>query len=326
LIALLLLALFGWQLRFGQMTLDRDPVARTVQPEAEPFSIRPLVYTMGILQVVTCILVMMWFSVLPVSHYGEITYFIQRIEAVILGRVPYRDFAFDYGPAMLALPVGIYRLSHAALSVEAAYAISLVIHYAIGFALVAYVVSQLNSRGRVFLLALIGLQWINPTMGLQYTPLRFTIALASLFAIRHLHRLTRDFPSRRLPLLALGGFLLPLVNFSISPEMGLALTVSLLAYFLWFLFGAERRLAVLALAVVAGVVVTALWFPRPYFDSMLSFGKGGANFPIFPTIHILGFLARRLGQWPLLRRAGVPPGPADPPGHGPLRSGPYLDQ
>jgi hypothetical protein len=101
-------------------------------------------------------------------------------------------------------------------------------------------------------------------------------------------------------LLALAGFLLPLLNFAISPEMGLALTVSLCVYFGWFAFEPERRLALLVVAVLAGVGVAAAVFPHPYFSSMLSFGKGGASFPIFPTIHILGFLAAAIWVFPRL--------------------------
>ena len=300
-IALMLLGLFLWQLFLGRLPMDRDLIFRTILPPEELESPRLLLYTMGFLQLVTCILVLGWYSILPLSHYGEITYFIQRIEAMVLGGRPYVDFAFDYGPAMLALPVGIYRAFGGAISVEAAYTATLIIHYTIGFALVAYVVSQLNARGRVMILALVGFQWINPTMGLNYTPLRFTIALASLFAVRHLYRVTRGWmPARAIALLGLVGFLLPLVNFSISPEMGLALTVSLAVYFAWFALGPERKQALLVVPVLAGVMAAAVLFPRPYFDSMLSFGTGGANFPLFPTIHIVAFLAAAIWVFPRL--------------------------
>jgi hypothetical protein len=302
LIALLLLSLFAWQYFFGEANLEEDPVVRTLreQGEGEPLQVRPLLATMGILQLVTTAVLLAWYAALPMTHYGEFTYFIQRVEASILGRVPYVDFAFDYGPAMLAIPVAIYRLFHGSISVEAAYAATLILHFIVGFALVTYVISQINARGRVIILAMVGFEWINITMGLQYTPLRFTVALASLFAIRHIHRLTSDNPRRRMVLLALAGFLTPLISFSISPEMGLALTISLCVYFAWFLFGPERRLAVLAASVLAGVGLAVMLFPRAYFDSILSFGKGGANFPIFPTMHILTFLAAAIWVFPRL--------------------------
>jgi hypothetical protein len=299
-IALLLVALFGWQWLRGSRPSDEDPVARAIFRDPEPFAIKPLLYTMGALQMVTCIVLLVWYSLLPVSHYGEITYFMQRIEAMILGQKPYIDFAYDYGPWLLAMPVDIYKLAHGALSVDNAYAISLLVQFVIGLALIAYVVGRINTRGRLVILFLIGGQWINFTMGLNYTPLRFTIAIASLFAIRDIYLATRDNPSRRLLLLGLGGFFFPLASFAISPEMGIALTIALLVYFSWFLLGPERRLSILVLAVAAGVAVTAFIFPSSYFASILSFGKGGANFPIFPTIHILLFLAAAIWIFPRL--------------------------
>ncbi len=123
---------------------------------------------MGILQVVTAVALMLWYSVLPLSHYGEITYFIQRVEAVVLGRAPYVDFAFDYGPAMLALPVGIYRLFHGAVSVEVAYTAALIIHFTLGFGLLAYVVSQINTRG-AFYSGHGRFPMDQPDIGLNYT-------------------------------------------------------------------------------------------------------------------------------------------------------------
>jgi len=300
-IALMLLALFAWKLFTRKPIPEDDAVANVVLQDPEPFAPQPLLYTMGMLQMVACGIVLVWFSILPMSHYGEITYFIQRLEAMLMGQKPYVDFAFDYGPFMLALPAAIYHLTGSAISVEGAYAAALMIHYAIGMGLLAYVVSQLQMRGRVFLLAVLGFQWLNPTMGLNYTPFRFTIALASLFAVRHIHRLTREVaPGRRMLLLGLAGFFLPLINFSVSPEMGLSLTFALIAYFLWCAFTAERRLALLVLAVLAGLGFTALVFPRPYFDSVLAFGKGGENFPLFPTFQIVLFLAAAIWVFPRL--------------------------
>jgi hypothetical protein len=82
--------------------------------------------------------------------------------------------------------------------------------------------------------------------------------------------------------------------------MGLALLVSLFVYFGWFIFGPERRLALLTIPVVAGVALALFVFPWNYFTLMLSFGKGGASFPIFPTVHILAFLAAAIWIFPQL--------------------------
>jgi hypothetical protein len=300
LIALMLLALFAWQYFFGGDRLDDDPIARTLVDESGLGWSRVLLMTMVILQVITCAIVLGWYSLLPTTRYGEFTYFIQRISVALLGRAPYVDFAFDYGPALIALPVGIYRLFHGAMSIEAAYITAVVVNYVIGFALAAYILSQLNARGRVVIFVMLGIEFANLSMGLQYTPLRFTIALASLFAIRHIHRATADNPRQRAILLGAAALLLPLVTLSISPEMGIALCIGLCAYFLWFLPGPERGMAVYVLPSLAGVAVSALVLPRPYFHSILSFGKGSGSFPIFPTVHIIAFLALAIWVFPRL--------------------------
>lgn len=302
-IALMLLALFAWKLFFEKSPDQALVRVLTTDEREDHSSIRSLLFTMGILQLMMVVILLTWYQLLPYSHYGEFTYFVQRVEEVILNRVPYRDFAFDYGPGMLAVPVFIYRIFNGAVSVETAYVVTLILHYVVGFALLAYVVTRVRLRGYVTLVfALLALPFINLTMGLNYTPLRFTFALAAIFGIRHLYLFTQDKPRSRWLLLSLAGFLAPILTFAVSPEMGLALTIGLLVYFGWFIFGAERRFALLLLPAIAGVGAAVLLFPRAYFDSILSFGKGGASFPIFPTVHILGFLVAAI--W-VLPRLGV---------------------
>ncbi len=287
-VGLLLLCLFAWQLLRGNSKAEPDPLAKTLIETPSAQSPRGLLAAMAILQVIAGAVLIAWYRYLPISHYGEMTYFIQRLEAAILGQKPYMDFSFDYGPVMLGLPVWIYHLFHAAVSVEAAYASALVIFYIIGLGLAAYVISQLNAGWKTPMMVLVGIQWINLTMGLQYTPLRFMLPVASIFAVRHLERALQG--PWRIAALAAAGFILPILNFAISPEMGLATAVSLGACFAWYLLCGTRRLALLIFAVLAGLAAAAAVFPRPYLDSVFQFGQGGGNFPVFPTFYILALL------------------------------------
>ncbi|HEX4085203.1 MAG TPA: hypothetical protein VHY22_09845 [Chthoniobacteraceae bacterium] len=297
-IALMLLALFAWQYLSGPKSLEGDPVAQSVIARDEPVRLRSLLMVMVSFQLLTFAVLIIWYTVLPMTHYGEFTYFTQRVEAAIMGRAPYADFAFDYGPAMLSIPVALYHCFGGAISEEQAYFATLVLHYLIGLALVAYVISQINGRARLLVMAFVAFQWINLTMGLQYTPLRFIIAMASLCAVRHIHRAFDG--GKRIALLAAAGALFPLLSFSISPEMGLALTIALLVYFGWCFFGPDRRLSALVVSVLAGLGISMLIFSPAYFASILSFGKGAASFPIFPTAQILGFLAAAVWVFPKL--------------------------
>ncbi len=310
-IALMLLALFCWML---WRKANAEDLAVVLRNEGERKSARGLLWTMFGVQAVMTAVIMVWYDILPYSHYGELTYFIQRIEEALLGHAPYRNFAFDYGPGMLALPVWIYRLFQGGLSVEAAYTAALVIHFLIGFALLAYMASRVSSgRDQAIIFALLAIPFICITMGLNYTPLRFAAPLAAVFAVRHLYLVSANNAGRRWLLLTGAAVIFPVVNFAISPEMGLALTLALLTYFGWFLFGPERRYALLALPVIAGVAAAGWIFPRAYFASMASFGKGGASFPVLPTIHIIAFLAAaiwvlpRLGVIAIRDRSGLAP-------------------
>jgi len=300
-IALMLLSLFAWRLYSVRSDYRQTPVGRVILGEGGVEGMRSLWLTMAILQLINFTILIIWYNILPYTHYGEFTYFMQRLEVMVSGRVPHRDFDFDYGSGMLAGPIFVYRLFRGRLSIEAAYFSVLLVHFAIGYTLLAYLLTRVNiQRGRAFLFLLLAVPFMNLTLGLQYTPLRFTIALASLFAIRHAHLAMAGAPRLRWVVLGLAALCLPFCNFLISPEMGLALTVALLAYFGWFILGPERRYAVLILPVIAGVALAVLVFPRAYFNSMLSFGKGGASFPIFPTMHILAFLAAAIWVFPQL--------------------------
>lgn len=302
LIALLLITWFGWRLFFGSPDFRREPISKVLVGEHTPGSSRSLWITAGIFQLFTGAILIKWNEILPYTHYGEFTYFMQRLERMVaIGGIPHRDFDFDYGSGMLMVPFFFYKLFGGHYSIEGTYLVALLLHFAIGYALLAYIISQVNPRGgRTLIFVLLAIPWINLSMGLQYTPLRFTIATASIFAIRHLHLGLAETPRLRWLFLTLAALLLPLCNFLISPEMGLALVVALLAYFIWFALGKERRFACLVLPVLAGAVLVYLVLPKAYFNSILSFGKGGSSFPIFPTVHIMLFLAAAIWVFPWL--------------------------
>ncbi len=301
-IGLMLLALFGWRLFSSRADFRQTPVAKVLFAANRSYSNRALWVTMVIFQVLTCAILIKWYNILPYTHYGEFTYFIQRIEVMVAtGRMPHRDFDFDYGSGMLLVPLAIYKIFGGRLAIENAYLASLLMHFLAGYALLAYMVSRVfPRRGRAVIYLLLAIPWISLCMGLQYTPLRFTIASASIFAVHHAYESTGAYPGRRWVILTLAALFLPLCNFFFSPEMGLALTVALFAYFGWFLRGPDRWPALMILPLIAGIALNLYIFPRAYFNSMFSFGKGGASFPLFPTVHIVPFLVASICVFPQL--------------------------
>ena len=53
---------------------------------------------------IVLVLIAWWFWFLPYAYFGETQYFLPRIDLMLLGQQPYRDFQFSYGPTLLLLP------------------------------------------------------------------------------------------------------------------------------------------------------------------------------------------------------------------------------
>jgi len=206
---------------------------------------KPLLISFFAVLLVTLFVVIGWFAYLPYAYFGETKLFISRIEAMVMGLAPYRDFNFTYGPALLYLPYFVYRLFEGWFSIEQVYGFALAVNWCAGLYLAYYIVSRLSgafARCTVFLILVI--PCLNISLGLNYTLLRFTLPMASLIG---LHRFVLRAPGRgerqegeagteraegrgqrteirasSRPLLqgvwiGAAGFLVPLINFAVSP-------------------------------------------------------------------------------------------------------------
>jgi hypothetical protein len=144
------------------------------------------------------------------------------------------------------------------------------------------------ARTMVFLLLVV--PCLNISLGLNYTPLRFMLPVASLVALHGLASAASGRGGGKTFAILIGAFLAPLVNFAFSPEMGLAAWLACMAYFIALWRTPLRRLTIGLAAAAAALPATAAVFSRSYFDSILSISGGGLNFPIFPTAHVVLFL------------------------------------
>jgi hypothetical protein len=298
LIGVMLLVLTAFRLFWPERDSRDDALSGTVGDGLPGQFCRALWAVMIVFQAIACAMLVAWYRFLPYAHYGEMAYFIQRLDVMLLGRVPFRDFHFDYGPGMIWPTLFLYRLTGASISIEAAYLITLLFHYFVGFGLIAYAVSQVRSRSPAVVFAVLAFPFLNLTMGLNYAPLRFAIAPASLLAVRQLQRRFSSGSASHLLVLCFAAFVLPLLCCAVSPEMGLALAGSLFVYFGWFAFGASPRRALPAVSIiVAGLIA----FLEPdWFSNVFSAGHGGLDFPLLPTVHVLAMLAALIWIWPRL--------------------------
>jgi hypothetical protein len=260
---------------------------------------------------VVCAFIAAWWFLLPYHYFGEMQTFLPCSELILLGRQPYTQFQFNYGPLLLYLPVWFVRLSGGGLGADAGYLISFLLCTLGGFLLLAYCVTPLTPAlrpwGFVCLAAPFSLNALG--MGLNYTALRFATPLAALLA---LHVWMRDLPDNRPPRLALRCGLAfaagAILCFAISPETGLGFFMGALVYTALLARSqpAAGR-ARLALGAGLGIAMTALFLFRlssVYFLSLWSFGSGGFNFPVLPSPPNLLYLASLTVAIPLFGAFG----------------------
>ena len=260
--------------------------------------------------------ILLWDSLLLIPYWGEADYFHTRMDLIALGYRPYVDFQHNYGPLMLTVPVWLDWASQGSLGFETAYAWMVAAWTAIGIGFQYLFLQRLRipHRSRPLVMGVTLLPWIPLHMGLNGTPLRFTLLpcvfLGFDWAIR---QASGSSPTARLRLLAcvIGGCV---AGFLISPEIGLAATAGAFAVG-WILLLRGNYFDAVSCGI-GGVVSCLLvgWIFPGYFHGLLGFAGGNANFPIYPNIHnlLLAFIAPVLISW-LLAGATCNPGDRNAP-------------
>jgi hypothetical protein len=138
--------------------------------------------------------------------------------------------------------------------------------------------------------------------GLNYILLRFILPMAFLLL---LHRRIVPFVTKmRLHwvmaqvLLSAASTACVLICLAVSPEMALAFFVALSIYWSHLSWTVGPRYLLVPLATAGCLLLMAAnW--RDYFESVMSFGGGGNNFPVIPAINILFYLFTVLYATPL---------------------------
>ncbi len=223
-----------------------------------------------------------WYIILPYADYGEMSYFTSRLELMVLGHQPYSAFDFLYGPLLIYPQFWLYRIASGALSVEQAYGIAFTIHFVGGLFLLYLAFRKIGGKADLTLpfLCICGTFFIAIfAVGLNYTLVRF---IGPPLAIFYLHALGSHKTVLRRCVFSCG---LTFLNLLVSPEMGIAAFLSIITYF------ALRKDIYPIGAAILGLIAVIQLFGYNYFEGLISIGEGGANFPIFPTAHVILYLA-----------------------------------
>jgi hypothetical protein len=216
--------------------------------------------------------------------FNESIYLIDRVQMLLDGRAPYKQFEFAYGALFLYIPAWIARVFH--LSASDGYGIFFVLSAVLGTWLLYFVVDNIDEppgkQRIIFLLFWYFATAALPTIGTNGSMLRFI--LPSFFGIVLYKRMHRT-PGP-------GNLLLPIPIYAlllaVSPEFGVAFAIGIATYML--LFGRLRiaaNLVAFITMLVSMSALTSLAARFGVFTTLEVFRTGGLNFPMMPAPHML---------------------------------------
>jgi hypothetical protein len=223
-------------------------------------------------------------TVAQVRYHSDAGYFREQLESFVLnGRHLYTELEFPYGPVLMLLSAWVYWGLHPfGVSITGAYFTSMVLAQAIGMVALAYAMNQLPMRDwqrRVGFVVLAGGACVS-LLGMNYTHLRFVPPLALLLLVPKLRS-----RAAIVALLTAG----EMVEFAISPEVGLAFLAACWCYAVWR-WREDRWYSVAAVVLPAMGTAVLLLSLKSYLEMLIAFGRGQFNLPMQPITHILIFL------------------------------------
>lgn len=264
---------------------------------------------LAIASVVWCSVLWWWGRYLVDPAWAEARGFHNGMDLLALGKVPYRDFFYNYGPATLYLPYGLSAATGGDVSFETAYLVAMVAFTAIGFWGLFLLVRTLAlpTPQRAIALGLSLAAWATINMGLQYTPLRFFVVPGCIVlldaALNRLHGIQSSWRRFAIPLISAAAAAFACLV--ISPEMGIAGSLGVIAFGVPRWMAGKRGESVafwLGCLAVNGAML--LLFPD-YLLSVVAFASGAANFPIYPNLHNIVLVGISLCVFPSLIAAAL---------------------
>jgi hypothetical protein len=222
--------------------------------------------------------------------FGDAQYFTNVMLRVAAGGAPYTQIEFSYGPLLLYPPLVTWELLRwTGLSIYPVYYFWVALSQSLGLGLTAFVLNHIRlSRAlrNAALLFVGGLALAQPTLGLNYTPLRYLLPFAVLvFVLKRVASSPSGVFARILPIL---GFLLAA---GVSPEMGIALLIALSVALLLLVIRDPRAYLASLWVLVAGALGTAAALSMAGPGTLAAFASGAYYLPVLPGLPALIFVS-----------------------------------
>lgn len=243
------------------------------------------------------------------DEYGETLCLLPRLElAYRFGLQLYRDIDWAFGPALFYLPQLFFVIgSFCGVSLDFSYLLCFEFVSILSLCALFYVVDLLRIKvaHRILVFSLLAIGGFNLTLGLQYLFLRYVISYATLLAF---HRVSTRWASLNEPraIFRLCGIALAcaLVPLSVSPEFGIAYVIAQVAYCAHRAVFVNRSWLYLILTTIVAFLIWLLAFPN-CLRLFMAYTKGGANFPVVPSVYMLIYLLSLFWLLPILGRVCV---------------------
>ena len=210
----------------------------------------------------------------------DCSYFLCHIYEMLYGKIPYKDFAFGYGPLTIYLPYYIYKLIPF-ISIINAYIISVALFHIFGIWCFYEIVNSTNvgKKTKIYLYVLGYFAFFPFGLGMNYQILRFILPFWALLRCHQMSTKLRLIYSPLTVVLVL----------ALSPEVGLVYLIAMISYCVFLYYVSRSRLYVAILILTLLFSFYFIGAHLPMFILMQSFGSGFYNFPFIPSFHLIVF-------------------------------------
>jgi hypothetical protein len=229
-----------------------------------------------------------WCTSLVDPAYGDSRVMIYAMDLMAIGRVPYRDFIFNYGAAHVYLPFLLSWGTGGAISFEYAYYVVLMLFIVVGFVSIFWFIRSLTlpQRWRPIALLLALLSWALFHTCTAHVAARFLcvpVGLVALHAVRG--KLASLAPHGAVLGAAATSFMYVLYCLLMSPEMGVAAFLAVGGYACGVAVLQRSRITAAAYGVGAALAIAGIvhFFPN-YFVTVVAFAGGFGNLPVYPNL------------------------------------------
>ena len=217
---------------------------------------------------------------------GEAEYFLNRLQMLASGLVPYRQFEFVYGPLLLYPILWTERLLH--LSAAQAYVVTWHLFWLLGVTMVWFVIRgiyfPIPSRPLVFAFLVLAQLAGAGYGGLSYTPFRAYFAASCIvITCRMWTRFKQPWILAVCSIASIG------LTICCSMDQAVAVVIGIFALVLLLTVSPERELRpTIFVSIALGTVACFAWANRiGLLEPLRSFGGGGYSYPLLPSPAIL---------------------------------------